>query len=58
MVYECLESIQMEVLPGVGLPAPAADFIFSRVAWIYAGEKGPFNLEAPASFDLKFSVTE
>ena len=52
MVYECFESIQIEVLPGVGLPAPAADFIFSRVAWIHAGEKGSFNLEAPASFEF------
>ena len=47
-----LEGIQIDVLPGVALPAPAADFIFSRVAWIRAGEKEPSDTEAPAPFEF------
>ena len=47
-----LEGIQIDVLPGVALPAPAADFIFSRVAWIRAGEKKPFKSGAPAPFEF------
>ena len=52
MVFEDFERIKIDVLPGVALPAPAADFIFSRVAWIRAGEKEPFDNEAPAPFEF------
>ena len=40
------------MIPGVPLPAPVADFIFSRVEWIRQGERGVFECEAPASWDL------
>ena len=52
MVFESLEHIMIDVLPGVPLPAPVADFIFSRVEWIRQGERGVFESEAPASWDL------
>ena len=42
----------IEVLPRVELPALVADFIFSRVEWIRQGERGVFEREAPASWDL------
>ena len=43
MVFESLEHIMIDVLPGVPLPAPVADFIFSRVEWIRQGERGVFE---------------
>ena len=40
-----------DVLPGLPLPSGAANFIFSRLAWIQEGEEGVFDLEAPLSWN-------
>ena len=49
---EDLVDIPIEILPGVALPAPAADFVFSRLAWIKSGQKEPFDVTSPSSFEF------
>ena len=49
---EDLVDIPIEILPGVALPAPAADFVFTRLSWIRAGKKEPFDTASPASFEF------
>ena len=49
---EDLVNIPIEILPGVALPSPAADFVFSRLAWIKSGQKEPFDVTLPSSFEF------
>ena len=48
MGSEPLENVWTDVLPGVPLPAAAANFIFARIEWIRQGESGTFLMEAPS----------
>ena len=48
MGSEPLENVWTDVLPGVPLPATAANFIFARIEWIRQGESGTFLMEAPS----------
>ena len=48
----CLESIFIEVHPGLAVPAEAADFVFNRLEWIRQGEEGPFPYVAPLPWEF------
>ena len=47
-----LDKVQIDVAPGLALPAEAADFIFNRLHWISEGETGPFEIGAPDGWDF------
>ena len=47
-----LESILLEVHPGVWLPAEAADFVFNRLEYIRQGEEGTFEYDAPPPWEF------
>ena len=52
MLPDNLDTVQIEVTPGLALPAAAADFIFNRLEWISEGETGLFETSAPEGFDF------
>ena len=52
MLPDDLDTVQIEVAPGLGLPAGAADFVFNRLRWISEGETGPFETGAPDGWNF------
>ena len=52
MVLLDLEDVWTEVLPGLPLPAGAANFVFAWKEWMRNGEICVFNLEPPSSWDF------
>ena len=52
MVLLDLEDVWTEVLPGLPLPAGAANFVFAWKEWMRNGEIGVFNVEPPSSWDF------
>ena len=52
MVLLDLEDVWTEVLPGLPLPAGAANFVFAWKEWMRNGEIGVFNVESPSSWDF------
>ena len=47
MLLGNVDSILVEVYPGLVLPAPCADFVLIRLEWISQGEEGDFEFGAP-----------
>ena len=47
MLLRNVDSILVEVYPGLALPAPCADFVLNRLEWISQGEEGDFEFGAP-----------
>ena len=52
MLPDDLDTVQIEVAPGLPLPAEAADFIFNRLQWISEGETGLFKTGPPDGWDF------
>ena len=48
MLPDNLDTVQIDVAPGLALPAGAANFIFNRLQWISEGETGSFEIGAPS----------
>ena len=47
-----LENSFTDVLPGLSVPAGAANFVFARIGWICEGEIGVFDVEAPPPWNF------
>ena len=41
-----------DVLPGLSVPAGAANFVFARIGWVLEGEIGVFDVEAPPPWNF------
>ena len=52
MLPDNLDTVQIDVAPGLALPAGAANFIFNRLQWISEGETGSFEIGAPSGWDF------
>ena len=52
MLPDNLNTVQIEVAPGLALPAGAANFVFNRLQWISEGETGSFEIGAPSGWDF------
>ena len=52
MLPDDLDKVQIEVTPGLALPAGAANFVFNRLRWISEGETGLFETGAPDGWDF------
>ena len=52
MLPDNLDTVQIEVAPGLALPAGAANFVFNRLQWISEGETGIFETGAPDGWDF------
>ena len=52
MLPDNLNTVQIEVAPGLALPAGAANFVFNRLHWISEGETGSFDIGAPSGWDF------
>ena len=52
MLPHNLDTVQIEVAPGLALPAAAANFVFNRLQWISEGEVGFFETGAPEGWDF------
>ena len=52
MLPDDLDTVQIEVAPGLALPAGAANFIFNRLRWISEGETGSFEIGAPSGWEF------
>ena len=39
-----------DVLPGLSVPAGAANFVFARIVWVREGEIGVFDVKALSPF--------
>ena len=52
MLPDNLDTVQIDVAPGLALPAGAANFIFNRLQWISDGEIGSFEIGAPSGWDF------
>ena len=52
MLPDDLDTVQIDVAPGLALPAGAANFVFNRLRWISEGETGPFENDAPSGWDF------
>ena len=52
MLPDNLDTVQIEVAPGLALPAAAANFVFNRLQWISEGEAGPFEIGPPEGWDF------
>ena len=52
MLPDNLDTVQIEVAPGLALPAAAANFVFNRVQWISEGEAGLFETGAPDGWEF------
>ena len=52
MLPNDLETVLIEVTPGLALPAGAADFVLNRLEWISEGGTGPFEIGPPEGWDF------
>ena len=52
MLPDDLDTVQIEVSPGLALPAAAADFVLNRLHWLSEGEIGTFKPTAPDGWDF------
>ena len=52
MLPDNLDTVQIDVAPGLALPAGAANFVFNRLQWISEGETGTFETGAPDGWDF------
>ena len=47
-----LENSSTDFLPGLSVPAGAANFVFARIGWVCEGELGVFDMEAPPPWNF------
>ena len=52
MLPDNLDTVLIDVAPGLALPAGAANFVFNRLQWISDGEIGTFETGAPNGWDF------